>query len=292
MFYYSINGEFGAASSEAIEWSQDRGLAYGHGLFETMLYQSNKLPLQERHVQRLCLDAAVLGITLDVSVINRYLNKFQRALQAAQIEAGVIKLLATAGAGGRGYQSPDSISPRVICQYSEFDADQASQQRAQGIGLWRCDYRLPANPVLAGIKHLNRLDQIMARNEWDSADYADGLMLADDGTVVEATSANIFAKTSQGWVTPPLDRAGVSGVMRALLIDEIFPAAGIALNIKPLALGQLAAAEELFICNSIRGIIPVSHIAGSDCAPAIKLVISDQTKMLQSTLAQQYSCYL
>ena len=66
----------------------------------------------------------------------------------------------------------------------------------------------------------------------------------------------------------------------------------IALNIKPLALGQLAAAEELFICNSIRGIIPVSHIAGSDCAPAIKLVISDQTKMLQSTLAQQYSCYL
>lgn len=292
MFYHSINGQFLAASNDVAIGPADRGLSYGHGLFESIGYQGGQLPLKQRHLQRLYTDSAALGIELEPPLINNYLHDFQSELAAAGIIDGVIKLLITAGSGGRGYQSPASISPLIICQYAEFDTQQARQQRQQGSKLWRCSYRLPINPPLAGIKHLNRLDQVMARSEWSSDEYSDGLMLAADGTVVETTSANIFALTESGWVTPCLNNAGVAGVMRAVVIEDIFPATATAVSVEPLSLSQLEQANEIFICNSLRGIIPVTQIGESDSGAMVSKLIGKQTKLLQSALAQQYSCYL
>ena len=291
MFYHSINGEF-ATASDLAAGPRDRGLAYGHGLFESIGYHSGQLPHKQRHMQRLCADALVLGIELDPATISAYLDDFQVQLAAAGVEEGVVKLVATAGSGGRGYQSPAAMTPLIICQHAEFDFEQARLQRQQGIKLWRCNHRLPINPPLAGIKHLNRLDQVLARSEWTSADYADGLMLSPQGSVIEATAANLFALTENGWVTPRLDDSGVTGVMRALLMDEIFPNTATAVSIEPIALGQLEQASEIFICNSLRGIIPVTQLGESDSAAVVSKDIGEQTKMLQSALMQQYSCYL
>ncbi|MDA8786474.1 aminodeoxychorismate lyase [Porticoccaceae bacterium] len=292
MVYHSINGEFVGTSGDAAVGPGDRGLAYGHGLFESICYHSGQLPLKQRHMQRLCADAMVLGIELDSSLINTYLTAFQADLAAAGLDQGVVRVQVTAGSGGRGYQSPPSISPLVICQYAEFDEDQARLHRQQGIKLWRCSYRLPLNPPLAGIKHLNRLDQVMARREWSNTDYADGLMLAADNNVIETTAANLFARTAHGWITPAINNAGVAGVMRMLLSAEIFPALTIPVSVKTLSLSQLEQASEIFVCNSLRGIVPVTQIGESGSDAMVSKLIGEQTKMLQSALAQQYSCYL
>ena len=292
MSYHSINGQFQAASDQAALGLRDRGLAYGHGLFETLCYQRGELPLKERHVQRLCTDALALGISLNPTQISVYLDSFLDGLSAVSVNQGVVKLIVTAGAGGRGYQCPPRLYPLVICQYSELDAAEARAQRHQGIKLWRCKYRLPLNPALAGIKHLNRLDQVLARREWSSTGYADGLMLSVDGLVIEATAANLFARIDRGWITPALDTAGVAGVMRALLQEELFTAAALPLRVEPLSLSHLEQASEIFLCNSVRGIVPVIQIAGAGSAPEVNKLIGEQTKMLQSRLSQQYSCYL
>lgn len=292
MLYHSINGQFQVAQDQAAVGLRDRGLAYGHGLFESLYFHQGELPLKQRHVQRLCTDALTLGICLNPTQIGAYLDSFLADLRAVPVNQGVVKLIVTAGAGGRGYQSPSSLSPLVICQYAQFDATEARAQRQQGIKLWRCSYRLPLNPALAGIKHLNRLDQVLARREWSSAEYADGLMLSADGLVIEATAANLFARTDRGWVTPALDMAGVAGVMRALLQEDLFVAAAMPLAVESLSLGDLERASEIFLCNSVRGIVPVTQIAGSGSASAVNKLIGEQTKMLQSRLSQQYSCFL
>ncbi len=292
-FYQSINGIFAVgAANGADAWQQDRGLAYGHGLFETMRYQGALVPLRERHVKRLCSDAAVLGISLDRAIVDSHLGQFIEVLAAQKVEAGVIKILATAGNGGRGYQSPEIMALQIICQYSSFDAEQASDQRELGIKLWRCAYRLPSNTVLAGIKHLNRLDQVLARSEWSSSEFADGIMLDAHDSIIEATSANIFVRTAQGWVTPSLEQAGVAGVMRALLIEHLFMNQNLSVSINPVLANDLEQALELFVCNSVRGIIPVTHIAGVGTLPGIDISIGDQTRMLQSALGKLYPCYL
>ncbi len=291
MLYHSINGQFGGIQAPD-EGLLDRGLAYGHGLFESMLLCSGTTALQNQHVERICRDAKKLGINLQPSILHDYLNDFQSSLNSHKVEAGVIKLMVTAGIGGRGYQSPDSISPKVICAYTVLP-DSLSEQRAKGIKLWRCDYRLPQNPRLAGIKHLNRLDQVMARREWGSSDYAEGLMLDQAGGVIEATAANIFIRTKQGWETPLLSEAGVAGVMRSVLIREIFAAENIAPSIAAIPLQRLEDCSEIFACNAIRGIVPVVGIAQSSDlrSAAISFEIGEQTRSLQNALTQRYPCF-
>jgi 4-amino-4-deoxychorismate lyase len=296
-FFRSIDGELNEGLSAPSEWVdtllQDRGLAYGHGLFETMAYHGGSVPLQAQHLQRLLQSAPNLGITLDIDSIRVYLESFMAQLQGHSIVNGVIKLIATAGSGGRGYQNPETIKPRIILSYSSLP-EGLTEQRLNGVDLWRCDYRLPSNPRLAGLKHLNRLDQVLARAEVDSAgagQFSDGLMFDCDGHVVEATSANIVLKSPKGWVTPSLGQAGVAGVLRAMLIDELFPQAGLVLSVGTVTESDLRDSTEIFICNAIKGIVPVTAIVATGSDLDLRLPIGLETKMLQSTLSANYSFF-
>ena len=160
------------------------------------------------------------------------------------------------------------------------------QQRRDGVALTQCQYRLPGNPVLAGIKHLNRLDQVIARSEWND-EYADGVMYSSDGLLIESTCANIFIKTAEhGWITPKLDQAGVRGVMRNLLLEQIFTQSGLTVSEGEISQQLLASASELFICSSIRGLLPVIEINNLG-----RWTIGDETKRLQSALFDLYDCY-
>jgi 4-amino-4-deoxychorismate lyase len=294
IFFRSIDGELdhelSASAGQMNSLLQDRGLAYGHGLFETMAYHEGAIPLQTQHLQRLIQSAPKLGISLDLQRISLYLQRFITQLKAQSVDNGVIKLIATAGSGGRGYQSPEMPKPRIILSLSPLP-EALADPRVKGVSLWRCDYPLPNNPRLAGLKHLNRLDQVLARAEVDSAgagEFSDGLMFGNDGHLVETTSANIVVKTVRGWVTPSLHQAGVAGVMRGMLLDELFPQVGLTLTVGTITESDLRESSEVFICNSIRGILPVKVIMSASGDLDLRFPIGSETKMLQSNLSANY----
>jgi 4-amino-4-deoxychorismate lyase len=285
-FYYSINGEI-SAGEQAESLPQDRGLNYGHGLFESMALHSAQVPLLQQHLQRLYQDAPKLGISLEAGSVEACLEPFIVALLNGGLETAVIKIMVTAGTGGRGYQSPVPVKPRIICLCVPMPEDIKTQQ-SEGVRLWHCDYRLPINPALAGIKHLNRLDQVLARNEWQSSEFADGLMFTADNHLIEAVSANIFINTVTGWATPSLDDAGVNGVMRKLLLEQIFAELEIPVESRTISDEELNDCTEIFICNSIRGLLPVLAVRGSSHEFNLNLAIGAETKMLQSCLRDNY----
>ena len=262
----------------------DRGGAYGHGLFETLLLDNGSMPLWHEHSQRLIADAAVLGIQVSQTHLQTDLDAFVRGLCGDQLRDGMVKIIVTAGSGGRGYASPANMQPRIICQYFELPAN-VQQQRREGITLTRCHYRLPINPALAGIKHLNRLDQVMARAEWVE-EFDDGIMFSTEGLAVETTRANLFLKGADGWITPVLDKAGVRGVMRALLLDELFASCGLVVRETTVTPEQLTEANELFVCSSVRGVVPVIATTESGA-----LAIGDDTRIIQTALHKRCASF-
>jgi len=277
----------------------DRGGAYGHGLFETILLHNGVLPLRQLHSERLLRDAPTLGINITAEQLETNLEcnlecnlethlesniaSLLHGLNPEQRQSGIVKMIVTAGSGGRGYASPAvaEAAPRIIGQYFSLPHD-LQIQRQQGISLTECDYRLPLNPFLAGIKHLNRLDQVMARAEW-ADEYDDGMMFSADGSLIETTRANLFIKLSGGWVTPGLDQAGVRGVMRELLINRLFTSAGLNVMQTTVSREQLSTAVEMFTCSSVRGIVPVISAASTGT-----LAIGSDTRLLQSALQNNY----
>lgn len=275
----------------------DRGNQYGQGLFETMIFSDGMVPLWPQHCARMVADASVLGINLSAQSLDNNLMTFINLLKQRDGQAsGIVKIIVTAGSGGRGYASPAEMNPRIICQYFPLP-ENLEKSRRHGIALFQCQYQLPLNPVLAGIKHLNRLDQVLACAELSKeqsrelsrearANYTDGLMYSRDNLLIETTCANIFIKTAYGWITPQLNQAGVRGVMRGLLLEQLFPECGIKIVEGAITKHQLATAKEIFTCSSIRGVLPVTKIHNLGHWP-----IGAETKMLQSALNDHYDCY-
>tara|TARA_E500000178_G_scaffold296157_1_gene302262 strand:+ start:40 stop:504 length:465 start_codon:yes stop_codon:yes gene_type:complete len=148
-----------------------------------------------------------------------------------------------------------------------------------------CDYRLPGNPVLSGIKHLNRLDQILARSEWDEQ-FDDGVMLDQNDLVVETTFGNIFLLTTNGWVTPLIEECGIEGVMRDLIVKKVMPVLSEAVDIRKVKLNEIKNCSEWFVCNAVRGIMPVSSLF-----PDQSWLIGKETKKLRKALFELYPCY-
>ncbi|CDG55728.1 MULTISPECIES: aminodeoxychorismate lyase [Halomonadaceae] len=229
----------------------DRGLAYGDGLFETVLLRAGKPMLWRYHKERLAQGCHRLGLPLPC----------QEALDATwqgdpTAEFEVLKLILTRGSGGRGYAQPDQITPRLLSRRTPF---QPSVKRWQeGVTVRLCDLRLARQPRLAGIKHLNRLENVLARQEWVDATIAEGLLADSEGLVVEATSMNVFWQQAGEVLTPLLDQCGVAGTLRAALLDQ-----GAAAQAS-LTLHQLVDVERLWVANSVQGVWPVTTLLAAD----------------------------
>ena len=247
----SVNGVINASVSPL-----DRGFAYGDGLFETCLYRMGVVPLWEFHRQRLLDACKLLMIPLDTARLETYITDILQQAQHLGVADGVVKVIVTRGCGGRGYAFPESVSPTICVIF--FDA---LPDDLQHIKLRICKQRLSSNRALAGLKHLNRLEQIMARAEWKN-DYAEGLMLDDEGGVIEATASNVFMVQDGQLFTPDLSFAGVAGIMRRVIIERLAPALNLAVAVKRIMPVELQRADEMFICNSIRGIVSVAALDG------------------------------
>jgi 4-amino-4-deoxychorismate lyase len=137
------------------------------------------------------------------------------------------------------------------------------------------------NPSLAGIKHLNRLDNVLARAEWQDDSAAEGLMLNQAGNLIEATASNIFIVRNRELLTPELSRAGVAGVTRRIICEQLAPAMKLAIIETRLSIHDLEGADEVFICNSINGIWPVTRLL--DHTPGV-FPVGEYTRQLQVAL--------
>lgn len=239
-----INGRHGDSLS-----SLDRGLLYGDGVFETIAIKQGQPQYWEEHLQRLHLGCATLGLSSPDDVLLK--NETQQL--TGTDERCVIKIIITRGAGGRGYKPPRQSPTRVIQKFPwpQFPADYT----ASGIDVTLCDFKLTQQTRLAQIKHLNRLEQILARSEWDD-EYQEGLVCDLDGHIIEATSSNVFFEVDNGLITPDLKRCGVAGVLRAQVI-KYCNNKGIELSVRDFGLDDVGAIQAMFLCNSIIGIWPV-----------------------------------
>ena len=232
----------------------DRGLAYGDGLFETVLLQSQRAVWWPAHWARLARGAAALGIGLPQ---REWLEAELGTLLPAAPTRAVLKLVLTRGSGSRGYAAPDGMAPTLVLSVHAVPAP-----LPEAITVRWCETRLSIQPRLAGLKHLNRLEQVLARAEWSDPAVHEGLMLDADGRLGCATAANVFARVGGRWLTPPVDRRGVAGLARAWVLENVGGAAEAELD-----RGQVEAAEALFLCNAVRGILPVGSLGARRWAP-------------------------
>ena len=227
----------------------DRALAYGDGVFETILLHDGRPVWWKEHLQRLGTGAKRLRLCAPA---NEAWEADLAALQSAHALPGraVLKLILSAGSSSRGYARSDTGAARRLLQL----APAPRVLTADGITVRWCSTRLAISPQLAGIKHLNRLEQVLARAEWSDPAIFEGLMCDTDGRLVCATAANVFAHIGGHWRTPRLDRCGVVGICRQQLMpwSNAFEC--------ELTAEDVLAADELFVCSSVRGILPVVEL--------------------------------
>ncbi|MCS4260468.1 aminodeoxychorismate lyase apoprotein [Pseudomonas protegens] len=234
---------------------KDRGLAYGDGLFETIAVKSGRPQLLERHLQRLAEGCRRLALTADQALIRSELQAY-----AAALGEGVLKLILTRGDSQRGYAADPATAARRILQGSALSVYPLAHAE-QGIRLFPCTTRLAEQPLLAGLKHLNRLEQVLARAEWRDAEHAEGLMRDTSGRVIEGVFSNLFLVSQGRLLTADLSRCGVAGVMRAEILFQA-ESLGIPAQVGDISLDQLQQADEVFVCNSVYGVWPVLGCAG------------------------------
>jgi 4-amino-4-deoxychorismate lyase len=229
----------------------DRGLHYGDGLFETMAVFSGQPRFWQGHMDR--LSAACEQLKLPVTPQSLLLREVQ-TVSAGQ-RSCVVKIIITRGSSGRGYwPEANARSNRIVCSYSwpQDPGDLVST----GIRARICDLRLGIQPALSGLKHLNRLEQVVARSEWDDRMIHEGILLDREDHVISGISSNIFLVQGDRLLTPRLDRCGVRGVMRGAILGFFRERC----EQRRLTLDMLPEADEVFVCNSVRGIFPVTRI--------------------------------
>lgn len=249
----------------------DRGVNYGDGVFETLRVADGAVLHWPLHRRRLQWGLERLKIALtDWATLESDL-----AQAASEHQAAVLKLIVTRGSGPRGYRPPQVVHPRWFLQVGpmpDYDPDWAEK----GVAVRVCETRLAHQPLLAGIKHLNRLEQVMARSEWQD-EFQEGLMLDQEDRVICGTMSNVFMVQGNQLLTPQLDHCGIAGITRQRLMAAS-GLLGFACEERPLSLADLADAEGLFLTNTVFGLWPVRQLQDQQFG------ISDGVRRLQRLL--------
>ena len=240
----------------------DRSIHYGDGLFETILCNDNNLYYWQQHFQRLQTSAEQLKIACPPEQV--FLDDITKLLaDNDSLPACVIKIIVSRGTGERGYKFSKNTSANRLVMLSSLDAGHSSvlsRKLLQG-ELFICRQQVSINEDLAGLKHLNRLENVMARNEWD-AGYIDGLMLNANQHVIEGSMSNLFAITGNQLFTPDLKLSGVNGIMREMIID-LARKNDIKTTVTNLTIDEISTMDELFISNSLLGMKAVTKLGDS-----------------------------
>lgn len=252
----------------------DRGLAYGDGLFETMAASNGAIRWLDRHLDRLVTGCGRLMIPVpNLDLIRRWITA-----HTPEHGRAVVKLIVTRGGGARGYRPAPNLRPTVVIGTTPWPTPPASHYTA-GIEIVTCGIRLGENPKLAGLKHLNRLEQVMAQLELAQRQADEGLLMTAGNRVVSGTSCNLFGVYGTTLRTPRVDRCGVRGVMRGLVLESCSEA-GLTGEETELDLETFLRADELFATNAVLGIRPIRRVDSTSFAAGPK------THMIRQLLAR------
>jgi 4-amino-4-deoxychorismate lyase len=248
---YLINGDFNQEISPL-----DRGFAYGDGIFRTMLIHNGQPDNWPLHYQKLVADCAVIGIVCPSAEL--LISDIHQLFSVTENQPEVAKIIITRGEGARGY-APSAITNPTRVVIKSAIPNYAPDIFEKGVSLHLCETRLPPQNKLAGIKHLNRLENVMARMEWSDESLFDGLMLDQQDGVIECTMSNIFVRFDDMLITPDLTACGVAGITRQRII-WFANMLRLKVEVKSLPFAKMAFADEVIICNSLFGAIAVSNI--------------------------------
>jgi len=239
----------------------DRGLAYGDGLFETIRMRGRQALLRSHHLDRMVADAGRLGIPVERSDLDAEITRSGCDLASRYGNDGwVLKLVLTRGSGGRGYRLPVECVPNLIVTSSPMPTLPAPG----GVVAALSQFPLTVNPRLAGIKTLNRLEQVMASREFSGEEF-ELIMANADGQLLEGTRTNLIIRMEGEWVTPPVESLAVAGVMRQFAL-ECLRASGHTIReqiIQP-ALLSSPGLRGLYLVNSVVGIVAVRRLGSVD----------------------------
>ncbi len=234
--------------------ADDRGLAYGDGLFETIAVRASQARFLGQHLSRLELSCKRLGLAYPGDTI---LSNEVHQLAAGRSHA-VIKIIITRGIGPRGYAADPSESPQRLVGLSATQAHPAAYY-VSGVSVVRCSTRVSRSPLLAGMKTLNRLEQVLARAEWRSPKIAEGLMFDEHENLISGVMSNVFLVVDGTLLTPGLSHSGIAGTMRQRVID-VWLEQGIRIAECPITPELFSEASELFLTNALIGLWPVTKI--------------------------------
>tara|TARA_B110000858_G_scaffold198527_1_gene266260 strand:+ start:10447 stop:11292 length:846 start_codon:yes stop_codon:yes gene_type:complete len=258
---------------------RDRGLQYGDGCFETIRVLSNTPILWSAHLKRLEHACKVLQLSVNFDSLQSEISQILQLNKAADV---ILKIIITRGEGGRGYAPTKQADPTRILQLIDYVAPATNK----GARVVLCQHRLSSNSNLAGIKHLNRLDQILASAQIPT-ECDEGLCMNEEGYLIEACRSNLLLAIDDELVTPDLSKSGIEGVMLNHLIAE-FAKQGIQVLRKTLSLSELNTAKEILLCNSVFGVWPIAEIQNEDWrltqedGPLISAALAFQNKLFRS----------
>ncbi len=242
---------------------RDRGLAYGDGLFETIAVRAGRPCCWLDHLDRLALGAIRLRLPLPSPAR----LKAEASQLVKDVDVGTLKVMLTRGPSVRGYRPPSQPRPTRILLVDHQPVNRSSgdvdHRAEQGVCARLCETRLGINPQLAGLKHLNRLEQVLARAEWSEPSIDEGLMLDLEGALVCGTMSNLFLVTAAGLQTPLIDRCGVAGTARARMISAAHEV-GLGIQERRLTLDDLAKAQGALLTNALIGVWPIRSFEGHD----------------------------
>ncbi len=244
MLFCSVNGE---VTNRVLV--SDRAFAYGDGIFTTAKIVNGKVSQLEQHINRLINSCERLSISkVSFDELREQLRE-----TAKHFDLAVLKVIITAGQGGRGYSRVGIESPTIVISVHDFPKHYLGWQK-EGITVGDSKMNIGINPLLAGLKHLNRLEQVLIRKELDQSSYDDMLVFDINEYLIEASSANVFWKTKGKWYTPNVVNSGIAGLCRAAVLKSNPEIEVVAVEKK-----NLVDINAMFVCNSVMGIVPIKR---------------------------------
>ena len=239
----------------------DRGFAYGDGVFRTLPVRNGIPAHWPRHRAKLFADCAALGISPpEHDILDREVLRACRAVPEC-----ALKIIATRGIAERGYRHEAGAAPTRVVLTAPLPTYPPAYAEA-GVRIRRCRLKMAPQSATAGVKHLNRLENVLARAEWSDPAIAEGMLQDVDENVIGGTMTNVFIARDGALATPAVDRCGVAGVTR----DRIIAAAakhGTACGVTVLSWNDMMTADEIFLANSLIGVWPVREIEGQTRFP-------------------------
>ena len=257
--------------------ADDRGLNYSDGAFETLSCHEGRIQHEDLHRSRLTRALTALGVTSASEQGERLFANAAQCLETAR-HTGVARLTITRGSGPRGYTPPELPQLRsILSAYPQPESSHSALRCAVANTRWA------TQPQLAGLKLLARTEQVLAAAEAAAAGWDDMVMLDSDDHVISSSRANLFMLLDEKVMTPCLDRCGIAGTRRELLLTQILPALNYVFEIRPITLAECLSADALITTNSISGVTPITQLgqsklmsdAGSDWVTALQRAMAE-----------------